>query len=71
MLRSKCNEQGSCVAFHGCIIVRNTVTFERQTLRRMPGACAVVRVAVVFVNGAQKRAGLEIVMTSREVMYVF
>ena len=32
MLRSKCNEQGSCVAFHGCIILRNTVTFKAQKL---------------------------------------
>jgi hypothetical protein len=63
--------QGSCVAFHGCIIVRSPVTFVTQTLRHMPGAYCVVCVAAVFVNGAQKRAGLEMVMTSREVMYVF
>jgi len=69
VLRSKYNEQGSCVAFHGCVIVRNTVTFVTQTLRHMPVACALVCVAVVFLNGAQKRAGLEMVMTSREVVY--
>jgi hypothetical protein len=37
----------------------------------MPGAYAGVYVAIAVLNGAQKRAGLEMVMTSSEVVYVF
>ena len=69
MLRSKCNEQSSRVVFHGCVIVRNV----RDTDLTSHAWCLRSRVwvAVVFVNGAQKRAGLEMVITSREVVYVF